>query len=281
MSSAHEAPNAFFNDLLNDIEKNRLPLPTQPKIAIAIQDLNQNPNVTSTKLSEVIGKDPGLAARVIRIANSPLARGVVIINSLDVAISRLGIQFVTSMALGLAMEQLFVAKHAIIENRLREAWQHSAKVAAMSFVLAQTLKLFPSQEAALAGLLHEIGILPILVYAEKNPDLLKDIPSLDMLIQKHYTQLGEAILTSWQFPREIAALPQKLIDTYRNVDNPDLADIVLVAKIEMLQGTKHPLALIDKTEVPAYERLKLNPSENLQEKESFKEPLAIALQLFA
>jgi HD-like signal output (HDOD) protein len=281
MSSAHEAPNSFFNDLLNDIEKNRLPLPTQPKIAIAIQDLNLHPNVTSTKLSEVIGKDPGLTARVIRIANSPLARGVVIINSLDVAISRLGIQFVTSMALGLAMEQLFVAKNKIVENKLREAWQHCGRVAAMSFVLAQTSKLFPAQEAALAGLLHEIGILPILVYAERNSDLLKDIPALDMLIQKHYTPLGEAILTSWQFPREIAALPQKLIDIYRNVEKPDLADIVLVAKIEMLQGTNHPLALIDKTEVPAYERLKLNPAENLQENENFKESLAIALQIFA
>ncbi len=280
MNSGTEVPNSFFNDLINDIEKNRLPLPTQPRIVIAIQELNQNPHVTATMLSEVIGKDPGLTARIIRIANSPLTRGIAVINSLDNAISRLGIQFVSSMALGLAMEQLFYAKNKIVEHKLREAWQHASHVAAMSYVLALNLKSVPAQEAALAGLLHEIGILPILVFAEKNTELLQDETTFNALIEKHYSQLGEAILTSWQFPREIAALPKNLTEIYRNIERPDLTDIILVAKLEMLQGTTHSLALIDKTEVPAYERLKLNAAENLQENEQYKKPLEVAKRLF-
>ncbi len=280
MSLGSEVPNSFFNDLINDIEKNRLPLPTQPRIVIAIQELNQNRHVTSTMLSEVIGKDPGLTARIIRIANSPLTRGVVVVNSLDIAISRLGIQFVSSMAMGLAMEQLFFAKNTIVEQKLREVWRHASEVAAMSYVLALRLKSIPPQEAALAGLLHEIGILPILVYAEKNPEILSDLTTFNALIQRHYTQLGEAILTSWQFPREIAALPKNLMELYRNTEKADLTDIVLVAKLEMLQGTPHSLAQVDRTEVPAYERLKLNAAENLRENEEFKKPLEVAKKIF-
>ena len=114
----------------------------------------------------------------------------------------------------------------------------------------------------------------------KDPELLMDVFALNALIEKHYTKLGVAILTSWQFPREIAVVPQNLTEHFRNIEKPDLADVILVAKLEILKGTLHPLAFIDKTELPAYERLKLDPRITLRENEQFKQPLALAEKLF-
>ncbi|HRE31469.1 MAG TPA: HDOD domain-containing protein [Candidatus Berkiella sp.] len=242
--------------------------------------MSQNPYVTIEELEGIIGKDPALTARIIRLANSPLVRGRVAINSLENAISRLGVRFVSNMAIGLAMEQLFLAKHKVIEQKLNDAWKHSGQIAATSYVIANYTKKFAPDEAMLAGLLHEIGILPILTYAEAQPELLKNLNVLDELIQNHYAKLGEAILNSWQFPPNIAIVPQNMTQYYRKIPKADLADVILVAKIFVLEGTTHPLAQIDRSEIPAFNRLSLDPKENLLLKPALQEPLMAAEAIF-
>ncbi|MBI2792142.1 MAG: HDOD domain-containing protein [Gammaproteobacteria bacterium] len=281
MKSSPDTSSSIFNDILESIEKNRLPLPTQPKIAIAIQELSENPNVTVEELNEVIGKDPGLTARIIRIANSPLVRGRVSINTLKIAISRLGTSFVANMAIGLAMEQLFCAKNKYIEEKMRNAWQHSGEVAAASYVLANYSKAFPPEEAMLAGLLHEIGILPILTFAEKNKELIEEQALLALLLQKYSFNLGEAILMSWQFPRYIAEVPMNLSNPLRNIPQLDLADIVLVAKIHALKGTQEPLVLINKEMISAYNRLGLDPNKDITDYPEIQKQMDEVSSLFA
>jgi HD-like signal output (HDOD) protein len=281
MKSSPDTSSSIFNDILESIEKNRLPLPTQPKIAIAIQELSENPNVTVEELNQVIGKDPGLTARIIRIANSPLVRGRVSINTLKIAISRLGTSFVANMAIGLAMEQLFCAKNKYIEEKMRNAWQHSGEVAAASYVLANYSKAFPPEEAMLAGLLHEIGILPILTFAEKNKELIEEQALLALLLQKYSFNLGEAILMSWQFPRYIAEVPMNLSNPLRNIPQLDLADIVLVAKIHALKGTQEPLVLINKEMISAYNRLGLDPNKDITDYPEIQKQMDEVSSLFA
>ena len=282
MTSLSGSAKSIYNDILEDIEKNRLPLPTQPRIAIAIQELCENPNVTIDELNEVIRQDPALTARIIRIANSPLVRGRVTINTLKTAISRLGSSFVANMAIGLAMEQLFYAKNKVIEEKMRQAWQHSGEVAAASYAIAAHLKTFAPEEAMLAGLLHEIGMLPILTYAEHHKSLLQNLDTLETLIHQFRAELGEAILTSWQFPRYIAEVPRNLPNLYREMEKPDLADIVLVAKIYALRGTQHPFTQLNFAEKPAYARLNLDPAkQDFSDNEKLQTELADAQHLFA
>jgi HD-like signal output (HDOD) protein len=270
----------IFNDILEAIESNRLPLPTQPEIAIAIEEATQDPNVTVGQLNKIIVRDPALTARMIRIANSPLVRGRMSITSLENAISRLGLNFVANMAIGLAMEQLFQAKNKSIEKMMKSVWKHSAKVAGIAQMLAMKYCDQPSEHASLAGLLHEIGILPILSYSEKNPQIL-EAPSkiLDEVIQKTEAKLGEAIMLSWQFHPNIAEVPVKFKEIYIEKPEPDLADMVLVAKLHVLENTQHPLAKLDRTEIPAYARMGLDPTQSLSDNPSLKEGLEAAQSL--
>lgn len=271
---------AIFNDILEAIETNRLPLPTQPEIAMAVEEATEDPNVTVGQLNRIIARDPALTARIIRIANSPLVRGRMSITSLENAISRLGLNFVANMAIGLAMEQLFKAKNKSIEKMMKSVWKHSAKVAGVAQMLAMKYCEQPSEHASLAGLLHEIGILPILSYAERNPQIL-DAPSqlLDQVIQKTESKLGQAIMLSWQFHPQIAEVPIKLKEVYVEKDAPDLADMVLVAKFYVLENTQHPLNQLDKREIPAYQRLGLDPTKSLAEHSHLKEALEAAQSL--
>ncbi len=264
----------LFDDIFTAIKDNKLLLPIQPEVAIEMQQLSEKQDMTVNDLKKVLGKDPALTARIIRLANSPLARGLVPINSLDTAINRLGFRFVNYVALGLAMRQLFVATHKIIEEKMKAVWLHCSEVSAASYVLAAHTKLFPPEEALVAGLLHEIGILPILTFAESYPALRDDALEIECLIQNHSQNLGKVILSAWHFPEQIINVIENMNNVNRIVDKPDLADIVLIAKMHVVQGTNHPLAKIEKENIPAYARLGMD-----RKKDFYAQPhLQVALQ---
>jgi len=66
------------------------------------------------------------------------------------------------------MQQMFQATSDIIDEKMREAWNSSTEVAGMSHVLAQHCTSLKPDQAALAGMFHKIGVLPVLTYAEDN-----------------------------------------------------------------------------------------------------------------
>lgn len=254
------AEEAFFNELLEAIENNQLILPTQPEVALKIRETAEDPNVTSETLSSVIGEDPAMAARLIRVANSPLMRGRVGIESLQSAINRLGLNFVCNLATGLAMEQIFQATNDTVEKWMRQVWQHSAEVAAISTVIAKRYTTLSPDLATLAGLVHEIGILPILAKCEESPELLKDEEALERIIFKVHPRLGEAILQSWDFPREISNIPNHYLQTDLDENEASLTDVVLVANLQLIKDPSHPLAQANWESIKAFERLGIEPT---------------------
>ena len=64
------------NDLLEALEHDKLVLPTLPEIALQVREAANDPNTDIPRLQDLIGNDAVLSARVVRVANSPLERGV-------------------------------------------------------------------------------------------------------------------------------------------------------------------------------------------------------------
>ncbi|HRE30828.1 MAG TPA: HDOD domain-containing protein, partial [Candidatus Berkiella sp.] len=119
-------------------------------------------------------------------------------------------RFVTYVSMGLALKQLFIAQHKPIEERVQLVWDHSGKIAASAYVLAKALRLFPPEEVMLAGLVHEIGKLPILTFADQSAEYFNNLSLLDTTINKLHPPLGKAILKLWKFPDEIACVPENV-----------------------------------------------------------------------
>ena len=67
-------------DLESALDADQLELPTPPEVALRIRDEAESISVTGNSLAKVIGVDPGLAASLLRVANSALFRGV---NAID------------------------------------------------------------------------------------------------------------------------------------------------------------------------------------------------------
>lgn len=131
-------------------------------------------------------------------------------------------------------------------------------MAAISHALAsQFTKLQPDQ-AMLAGLVHDIGALPILSRAEDYPDLLEDEESLDRIINSVHTTIGAEILRKWNFPEELVAVAEEHENLSRNSKGgPDYVDIVIVANLQSLIDTNHQHTDVDWSKVPAFEKLGL------------------------
>lgn len=249
----------FLAELIDAITNDRLTLPTLPEVALKIREAVEDPDVSSGALAGVIGQDAALAARIIKVANSPLMRGAVVVDNLQLAITRMGIAFVRNLATGLAMEQMFQATHDAIDKRLRASWEHSIEVASISHVLASNFTKLKPDQATLAGLVHQIGILPILTLAEENPDILEHEQVLDKIISRLHGKVGRAILKAWDFPEELRDVPLGCTDFNRD-KNPgaDYVDVVTVAKLQCYPEGEGPYANIDTSNIPAFRKLGLS-----------------------
>ena len=246
-------------DILKALQQDRLELPVLPEVALRIRDTADNPDVTVGQLAKVIGEDPALSARVIRVANSPLLRGPRVIEDLASAINRLGITFSANLATGFAMEQMFQSTSETIDDLLRAVWNHATQVAAISTTLARTRTRLKPDQAMLAGLTHAIGILPVLAWAENDDRLTDDPALLNEVIEQVHPELGSAILRSWEFPGELIEVPRKYAQLDRATPRADYVDVVAVANLTSRLGTSHPLAKVDLHDVAALARLGFDP----------------------
>lgn len=247
-------------DLIKAIDRDALFLPTLPEVALKIRQAAEDTEISVAELSRVIGHDTALSARLIRIANSPMLRGSVEISDVGSAIRRLGVNYTSNLAIGLVVEQMFHAKSPVIEQKMRDIWQQSLQVAGISYTLCQRYTSLKPDQATLAGLVHLIGILPILTYAEDHFDLLADPISLNHVIDNIHPTIGERLLHTWDFPEALAVVPSQFQTLDRPARKADYVDLVQVASAHINRGTAHPLGQVDIIDLPAFTRLGLDPA---------------------
>lgn len=266
-------------EIITAIKNDQLVLPTLPEVALKVREAADDPDTDIDTLTSVIGGDAALSARIIRVANSPLLRASRAIEDLRTALMRLGIQYTCNIATGLAMEQMFQATSDLVDMRMRDVWSRSSEVAGISHVLCKHYTRLRPDQATLAGLIHKIGVLPILTYAEDHPALLRDSLTLDAVIERIHAPIGDLILRTWGFPDELVHVPTQHLDFHRDSPKADYADIVTVAMLQSYVGTDSPMAKIDCSQVKAFERLGLDPHANISESEDLSADMEAAMSL--
>lgn len=266
-------------EIITAIKNDQLVLPTLPEVALKVREVADDPDADIDTLTSVIGGDAALSARIIRVANSPLLRASRAIEDLRTALMRLGIQYTCNIATGLAMEQMFQATSDLVDMRMRDVWSRSSEVAGISHVLCKHYTRLRPDQATLAGLVHKIGVLPILTYAEDHPALLKDSLTLDAVIERIHAPIGDLILRTWGFPDELAHIPTQHLDFNREIPKADYADVVTVAMLQSYVGSDSPMAKIDCTKVKAFARLGLDPDLQISESEDLSADMEAAMSL--
>lgn len=199
------AENALLTILVEKIRTDMLVLPTLPEMAIRVRKTADDPNSNLMMMTEVIAQDPALAARMIKVANSAFMGRSVKVNSLNQAITRIGLSQVKNIATAMAMEQLFVSQHELIKEKMAQVWRDSVNVTSIALAC---LKMYLANNKhchlnldvmTLAGLMHQIGVLPILTEAERYQNVFGDPLFLDNAIQTLSGQIGSSIMLAWDF----------------------------------------------------------------------------------
>lgn len=271
----------FYNEILADLENGALVLPTLPEVALKVRDVVDDPEASAAKLADIIVTDPALSTRLLKVANSALYRGRYPVDSVQMAVTRLGLTMVRNLVTSLVMEQMFQATSNRLEKRLHDLWEHSTEVAAISQLIAAKHMGIKGDEAMLAGLIHDIGVLPILMKAENSPAILQDSAQLDSLIERLHPRIGEAILKSWKFPESLIAVAagHESNDRDRH-DAPDLVDVIQVANIQSYMNTAKALTTEQLKSITAFSRLKIDTSIDVIELDENSAEYAEALALF-
>lgn len=272
----------FYNTILEEIENGKLVLPTLPEVALHVREVVDDPDASARQLADIITTDAALSARLLKVANSPLYRGRVAIESVQMAVSRLGLSMVRNLVTSLVMEQMFQATSNRLDKRLRALWEQSTQVAAASQVIAARLPGIKNDEAMLAGLIHAIGVLPILMKADDGDDLIRDSRKLDQLIDNIYPRLGANILKDWDFPDALVAVAAEHKNLNRNSGEkgPDLVDVVQVAVLQHYNGTDKALDATTLNKVVAFKQVGADTGFSVEELDENSEEYQEALALF-
>ncbi len=255
----------FIADLLEGIKNKHLELPTLPEVAIKIGETIDDPDSSAAQLAKVISIDAALSARLLQAANSPLFRGKDPIDNIKAAITRLGASQVKTLINSIVVEQVFQFKgSATTSALLKKQWLHSMQVAAISYAFTQRFTQLKPDIAMLAGLIHDIGTLPILAYADNYPELVDDKEQLISITYQLHTQIGRLVLEAWNFPPELVAVAAEH-ENYNRVSDPgpDYVDIVMIANLHTYIGKEHASNETDWTTIPAFKALGLTPEESM------------------
>ena len=245
--------------LVMAIDNDDLVLPTLPEVALKIRQAAEDPEVSISHLSKVISRDTALTARLIKVVNSPLLRATQEVTDLHTAITRLGTNYSSNLSIGLVMEQIFHARSEVVEQKMREVWRRSLEVAGVCYALCRNHSQLKPDQAALGGLVHQIGVLPILTYAEDHYELLSDPVSINHVIDSIHPLLGDKLLRGWDFPEMLVNVPAHYQDLERDSASLDYVDLVQVAVLYCHKNTDHPLANAALSSLPAFRKLRIDP----------------------
>jgi HD-like signal output (HDOD) protein len=226
--------NDFAAGLREEITANRVRLPTLPDVALRIKAAVEAES-SAREIAALVAQDIALSGRLVQIANSPLYRGAAEVDSIRVAVTRLGTRLVKAFVIGQAFRQLFDTSSVVLAKLFLEICQDGFQVAAISRVLAETSPDIDPEEAMLGGLLHNIGALPIL--ARLDEARADDIDAIDVqaLVDELAPEIGTRILKSWELSKALVAVPEGCHALERD-SGPriDCVDIVLAARLQYL-----------------------------------------------
>lgn len=252
----------FIASILDDLKNNKIELPTLPQVAANIAKVLDDPRSRGKDIAQAVSSDMALSARLIQVANSPLVRAARQVENVQGAITRMGSTMVRNVITSYLVKQLFRSKDRSLQQRMAAIWNHSAYVAAISHVLASRFSNFQADEVMLAGLLHDIGKLPILAKVAKSPAVKSNEQALDMVLSRLHPSLGKTILHTWKFSPEIVQAAAEHENIARDSNTLDYTDIVIVANLHSYIG-KSASMNVDWNAVPAMKKLKLEPEMSI------------------
>ncbi|MDP3029522.1 MAG: HDOD domain-containing protein [Deltaproteobacteria bacterium] len=178
-------------------------------VAFQTAQLLRNPDVAVNKITEIVGLDQSLTAKILRLVNSSFYGFQGKISSLSQAIVLLGFNTVRNVILSVSVLRAFYSDKGCKVFDLGKFWEHSVGTAFVAKNLAEHIKFKEPEDAFIGGLLHDIG--RVFILQSLRPEMEKIIALMleedltmreaeEKVLDADHAWIGYVMAKNWHFP---------------------------------------------------------------------------------
>jgi HD-like signal output (HDOD) protein len=242
---------------------------TLPEVTFRIIRLVEDPDSTAQDLNHVISNDPALGARILKVVNSAFYGLPGQIGSINRAIVLLGLNAVKNIAIAASLAKLFRGGQISRSFNARDLWTHSIGVATATKLLATKIDLGLPDEAFLAGLMHDVGIM--VEIQARRMQFIQAVERLEhdstltlrraerTFLGADHQQFGEALCRAWKFPASFSFVTGHHHEPWDlPADSRILASLVYVSDIAVAASGVGFRRSVDRYEISAEVMQELN-----------------------
>ncbi|MEC9232281.1 MAG: HDOD domain-containing protein [Planctomycetota bacterium] len=214
-SESRETRHSIASAMIDGISH----MSTLPEVTLRIVDVIDDPTSSARDLHQIIVSDPALSARILKVVNSSFYGMPRQIGSMNRAISLLGLNAIKNIAVAASLGRMFRGASRIPGLDPRHLWDHSLDAAVATCMIARASGSDCTEEAFLAGLLHDIGLM---VEFQHDPALFADMigtldlgpdgtPDSDLRALEverfgvEHQELGALLCQRWKFPKSLVS----------------------------------------------------------------------------
>lgn len=215
-------------------------LPSLPAIAVQILGLAQNVDADLAEIARLIARDPALSTKILRTVNSSLYGRSHNVATISHALVILGLHSVKTLVLGFSLATNLAAqktqgfRHVVY-------WKRSVYAATAARSLGLRLKLVQQEEAFLAALLQDIGMLVLdaVLGEEYGPIHDKVLSHAELAAEEQKTfgtnhaEVGGLLATDWKLP-PVLALPIGSHHAPGQVTDPQMRKLAEIVELTSL-----------------------------------------------
>lgn len=203
--------NAVQKSQLDDFIARTLELPVLPVTTQKVLGLMSDPDVSIEKIKRLVSTDPGLTAKILKVANSAFYGSYRNIQNLSQAILRLGLNAVRNIVVATSMKNVY-KRFGLTEKLIWEQMIGSALAAA---VIARHTRAVDPEDAFIGALLHDIGKVVLNnEYPEKFAKIMERVYNDQITFEAaekevfEFTQreVGAIVVKKWGFPENLEFL---------------------------------------------------------------------------
>ncbi len=221
---------------LQQVKESKIASP--PGAYFSLREAIENPDSTIADFSSIIGADPALAARLLKVVNSPFYGLTAKVETIPHALNIIGSDQLSELALATSVASQFEGMENVGID-LEAFWKHSVGVGVAARNMAKFLNLPDVDRYYLAGMLHDIGKL--ILYREAPGQIETVLAQFDgnndesmlafeeKLMGFNHSQVGSILLNEWKLPSSIVNAVKGHHDPSKAKDNQQEAAVIHVA----------------------------------------------------
>lgn len=236
-------------------------LPRPPAVALEVLALSRKPTARIEDIAALLEREPLLAGRVLRLANSALYGTATPCITLKQALIRMGLSIVRDVVMEAAMQMTVIHSEGVNET-LESIRRHSSAVAWISRFVARNTPL-EAENAFLLGLLHDVGLSIALIgvaeYLRVHKKPIRLSAASWLAAESVHERFSAQVLKSWGLPPALLIVAENHHSLkVGGIPHPQIAVLMIAEQIAYDAGWGvHPvvesgpedIALVSGTEV--------------------------------